>query len=203
MSTGTKKKIAAWNSIICICIRALHTFLSFVKLLRSLYRHPYSAEDHLHTGHPTQPRPTSYPPSTCMPSTQFQPYGTTNSLHVAQPFLYSVIHSISQLPFIPALLCMHLFIPNSTHASHSHQTSQTLISRTFNFLLKQPCLFFVQNAIGTILLHYVYITSSHLSPILNIGSSPVWSNGPCSYKISDYSLNDIALFHAFCELCRS
>ena len=48
-----------------------------------------------------------------------------HSLHVSKPSQYSLIHSTRQLPFY-SNSNMHLFIPNSIHLWHSHQTSQTL-----------------------------------------------------------------------------
>ena len=45
-------KMAALNSLIYICPRALHSFLSSA-IERNLYRHPSAAHGHLHAIHPT------------------------------------------------------------------------------------------------------------------------------------------------------
>ena len=126
--------MAVSNSIIFICSRALHSFLSIAALSHRLHRHPSVAQGHLHTIHPTEPRSTPYSPSTYIRHQHLSSHTVLFlSLHIPKPFQYSLIRSTSQLAFYTSSP-MHLFIPNSIHSWHSNQTSQTLHLKNIHFL---------------------------------------------------------------------
>ena len=160
--------MAVLNSIIYICTRALHFFLTFSALSRSLHCYPSAAQDNFHTIHLTQPPSPSYPSSTDIGHQH--PSGHTvliRSLHLLKPSQYSLISSTFQHPFYTALLRTSSFPTLSIRDTPTKLLKHFTSGTTFLLsALLRPHTSAPYNAVGT-------ITLSHLSPSLYCSYFPV------------------------------
>ena len=159
--------MAAWNSIIYLCSKTLHSFLSLAHF-RSHHRHPSAAQGHLHTFHPTKPWSAPYPPSAYFcrlhPSSQT---ALIHSLHVSKPFQYSdPLYSPIPSP-IPARLCNCSFLTLPIRGTPT-KLLKHFISSTFTFLLSEflmPLASAPYNTVGTITpsyRHFFALIPNHL-----------------------------------------
>ena len=124
------------------------------------------------------PRPPSIQPNLGLPLTHPQhPSSQTaliHSLHVSKQSQYSPIHSTRQLPSYSSP-STNLFIPNSIHSWHSHQTSQKLHLENIHFpslsTSHAPYAFAPYNVVGAITpsyRHFVFIPNPLLHSTLFI-----------------------------------
>ena len=123
-------------------------FVIFRASTRSLNRHSFVAQGHLHTIHLTYPGSTLYSPSTYFRHQHLSGHTVfIHSFHMPKPSKYSLVGSTRLFPFYFSS-STHLFIRNSIHSWHSGQTSQTLYLKDIYFpslnSSHTPCLLSVQ-----------------------------------------------------------